>query len=686
MNKNSLFEKEIGFKDVFEALIENIFLITIVCLVGIILGFGYLQITPKSYLVTSLLQFEEKQDSLLGLSSGQLMSRGINHQEQSAIYKSRKNVVETINNLQLDLRIDGEYVFESSQEYFDGIKVGSVEKYLAFEINFQDKNFEIYKNDGPISKGKYNETINFSGSEIFISRTEGNDYDQGIAKFGKNNTGVVTRSLSSQIDLSSIGPTTYGKASLLMQVRTFTSSPDAYMKIIDELNRIFIGDSVKKNSLRARNSINFLDTRINDIETSLKISEKKLNDFKTKNLLFEQDNEGKVLQEQLIEFERQLNEFTLEEVEARVRFTESNQELRNISERKQIITNKIDEIRLSISKLPQIEQEFIDLARGVEINQGLLETLISKKLEYSILEASTISDILVIDKAYNARFVGPRMSSTLFMAFLASFFIGFIAALLRKFVYAKVMSPRSLYELFNSELLGVVPFQDNFDSKNLDSYNSLATNILFKLKKDESLICISGPLKGVGKTTIASNTAKALSELQKKVILVDCDFHRGDLHEIFNVDKIDIKRFEESYHNIENFKVSEHLYVLPRPSNCSKTALAFFSSDAFQKLINELRQNFDYIVFDTPPSLPLSDSLVLHSLSDLLALVVRQNQTLENEIIESVNQFKTVKPTDVHLILNAYEKPSGYYGYQKYDYYAYKYYYSKDSYDYSEKD
>ena len=680
MDSNFL-NKDISFRDIFDAIVENIYIILGLCLLSLVLVFGYLSYAPKIFLVKSLLQFEKTDNDFLNATAPIFRQEIINHQEQAALYKSKNNLTKAVESLNLDIKIGGKYILELEDKYFDGIYISEPKQPTSLNITLEDETFTVIVSNETVENLEYNKLYNVQGLNLQLNRN-GAAYQNESIEVYKNTIRGEVKYLTEVIDLATVGQSSYGRQNSILEIRTYTSKPDVFIIIVDELNKSFIDGSVVKNASKARNSINFLDTRISEIETSLKIAETNLNNFKTKNLFFEQDNEGKILQEQLIEFERTLNEMNLEELEAKVRYTENNQELRNILDKKMLISEEIDKIRLAISKLPQIEQEFIDLSRSVEINQELLELLLSKNLEYSIIEASTLADIYVIDSAYNDRFIGPRISSTSMLSLSFAFLIGFIIALIRKFIFARIVSPASLEKLDNVNLIGVIPFLDNTsNSLKKDSFNSLLTNILFSIQP-KSIISVSGALKGVGKTYVATNITKALAALNKKVVIVDCDLHRGDVHENFSVEKLSMDQFLNSAAEIEKYRKTENLYVVPRPSNQSSTALAFLSSREFETMLDDLRKEFDYVIIDTPPCLPLSDSLVIYNHVDLMAFVVRQDQTLENEINQSAKQFNTIKDSKLQIVFNAYKKPNSIYGYQKYDYYAYKYYYARDKYEY----
>ena len=78
------------------------------------------------------------------------------------------------------------------------------------------------------------------------------------------------------------------------------------------------------------------------------------------------------------------------------------------------------------------------------------------------------------------------------------------------------------------------------------------------------MISSTGPLSGVGKTTVSLYLAYYLELSQKKVCLIDCDYKQGDLHKFFNKKKVEIKDLEVENLKVDNFKIKKNLYFIPR--------------------------------------------------------------------------------------------------------------------------
>ena len=95
---------------------------------------------------------------------------------------------------------------------------------------------------------------------------------------------------------------------------------------------------------------------------------------------------------------------------------------------------------------------------------------------------------------------------------------------------------------------------------------------------------------------------------------------------------------------------------------------------------------FDYVIFDTGPILSVADTAILIEQSDINLLIARHNITKINDLKQSIDNYKQINRNIDGIVYNAYEKPSGYYGY--YGNYSYQYYaekYLDDTYEYDKK-
>ncbi|GMB01652.1 CpsD/CapB family tyrosine-protein kinase [Pelosinus sp. IPA-1] len=158
-----------------------------------------------------------------------------------------------------------------------------------------------------------------------------------------------------------------------------------------------------------------------------------------------------------------------------------------------------------------------------------------------------------------------------------------------------------------------------------EAYRTLRTNIQFS-KTDGQLQTIlftsSGP--GEGKSTTLANTAVALAQSGKKVIMMDCDFRKPTLHKIFSKKNQGITNIlvEEFYAEdliqetlVENLRILTSGPIPPNPSE-------LLGSTKMQGLLNYLKEQADYLIIDAPPVIAVTDACVMASRVDGIVLVV----------------------------------------------------------------
>ena len=132
----------------------------------------------------------------------------------------------------------------------------------------------------------------------------------------------------------------------------------------------------------------------------------------------------------------------------------------------------------------------------------------------------------------------------------------------------------------------------------------------------------------------------------------------------------------------------ENFYLIPRVKGLMNS-FHFISNPRYTNFFKELRNQFDYVIFDTAPILSVADTSIILKLSDINLLVLRHGITKIKDVQLTLNMFSQISVPVNGFIYNAYSKPSGYYGYYRlYNNYAYAYYsdkYLTDSYEYKKE-
>lgn len=185
----------------------------------------------------------------------------------------------------------------------------------------------------------------------------------------------------------------------------------------------------------------------------------------------------------------------------------------------------------------------------------------------------------------------------------------------------------------------------------VESYKAARTNIMFSLSADDDkLFAVTSYSKGEGKSTVSSNLAISFSKMEKRVLLVDCDLRRPNLHNIFKIDNNaglsniigKMGDFEEIVHR----NVLPNLDILPSgtiPPNPSE----LLCSARFIDLVGKLKEEYDYIIFDTPPIGVVSDALLLKDLVAGFVVVLRERSTTHGDI---QNLLESAKLADCKLL------------------------------------
>tara|TARA_B100002019_G_scaffold79687_1_gene68824 strand:+ start:7665 stop:9701 length:2037 start_codon:yes stop_codon:yes gene_type:complete len=664
--------------------LKNLFWLGFIFLFFVLLWVYYYMTATRIYEAKSLIQFEQKTMTNQITDSVQPFFFGSSQiEEQGKIYKSVKNLSKLVSKLKLDILVNHDFVDHKNSEIYDDVEIianlNNSEK-LNLNIILQEDGYKL--NDiGDGSTYGYNTSHDFDDFKISISRNLESVYQNAEIRLTKIS---IIDSVQRLNRILKVNPFLIQMAFDATLMEVIFSGPDVNLskKIINNLNQIYLEDSVYQNATQARASITFLDDRVMEIQSLLEISENRLNLFQQENLFVQQDDEVKKLFERLAKIETQIDEVELLELEYKNKFTVDSDIFTNLLDQKNYLKNSKEVVLNEVSNLPKIQQEYLNLLRDVELNVRVLEDLINKKLEFSILEASTLSDVVIIDDAFNNGKVSPIASTTLiiylFMASIVS--AGF---LILRALFSPMRFPSELNEASDEiKLLGVIPNTDLSDKANSVATNTLLTNLelLVAAEKTNSFM-VCGPLSGVGKSTVARSISTNLQKIKKKVALVDCDYHRGDLHKDFNVKRPSIDSLSKSRFDIERFRINENLIFIPRPRNSSDYAITHFESEDFASMINILKENVDYVVFDTPPLLSLSDALRLLRFVDKIILTGRHNQTKMRDIKECVTQLTAVTSKEIYGVYNCYEKSKlnyGYYDYYGYKYYSSDYYYEKD--------
>ena len=406
-------------------------------------------ISTKQYKVTSLLQVESFNQNILDPTDTlQMMSpnNSVDLESMITLYKSRTNILNLIKELDLNIIIDSdddEYVDISIQtDYFE-------EDYSKFfYLEFDGYSYSIYdENKDFIQNFQLNEEIViYDNLRVSINDIKLDLNDklkvtyfniEDLFEYYKKN--IELQSLSTQAN------SFFNNDSGLIEVSLITDNIELGKRILNKSNEIFLRQRVDVETEKSRAAISFLDNNIETLTRVGDIRKSQLKNFLEKNKLLDIELETQAVIDQIQVIDASLNEVDLELSNASEVYTQTNPIYINLVSRKRILENQKNLIFTQIKEMPTEQQEYIDLYTELETTQILLEELKTRRLGFSILEASTIGDIRIVDKAYKEAQVSPRILTILVLTMLG-FVSAFLFSIYRGLFLLPITNPAELLD------------------------------------------------------------------------------------------------------------------------------------------------------------------------------------------------------------------------------------------------
>ncbi|PKP12423.1 MAG: sugar transporter [Bacteroidetes bacterium HGW-Bacteroidetes-3] len=355
--------------------------------------------------------------------------------------------------------------------------------------------------------------------------------------------------------------------------------------------------------------------------------------------------------------------------------------------------NRLNSYNYELGKLPKKEQKLLNYQRKYSLTESNYVFLMQKRYEADIAIAASVSDISVLDTAKDTGqgSILPRTEFNYMVALLLGTIFPLFVIIAKEVLDTRIHSTEDIEKISPIPVLGVVG--NNGTDSNLavflkpksgiaESFRALRSNIQFlftRSTKDKcKTIIVTSSVSGEGKTFVSINMATVFALGGKKTILVGLDLRKPKIFDDFELsnDKgvVNYLIGEENIDSIIQKTKIPNLDVIvagPVPPNPSELLI----SSATDELIVSLKENYDYIILDTPPIGLVSDAVELLKYADSTLYIVRQNYS-QKGMLKMINE-KYIKEeiSNISIVLNdftmklryGYSNSYGYgYGYGKY--------------------
>lgn len=476
------------------------------------------------------------------------------------------------------------------------------------------------------------------------------------------------------------------------------SDPKLTANIVNNVARQFIQQDVDRRSAEAEHTLAFLDQQLPQLRKELDNAEQRYNTFRNNHGTVDLSEESRLLLQQIVANKTKLADLQQQRADLSQRFTPSHPAVAALDAQIAELQGQQGEMTKNVSTLPDTEQTALRLLRDVRVDTELYTNLLNSAQQLRIVKAGQVGNVRVVDFAEAPdQPVWPKRFLVVIFSLGGGLFVGVVVAFIRKSLYGGVERPDEIENAIGVPVFAVVPrsgqqlrLQQNVMLRRqglhvlaaqapqdvaVEGVRSLRTSLQLSLDHARNnIVMVTGSRPDAGKSFLSVNLAALVASAGKRVLVIDGDMRRGEVHSHFGVRHqpglSDVLRGGDAEPVIQH-DVLPGLDVLAKgslPTHPSELLM----SDRFREMLDDLKSKYDLVIIDTPPVLAVTDSTVIGKHAGTTLLVVRYGRHPIGEISETVKRLQTggvnlkgVLLTDVPqatpLIGGAYR--GGYYGY-----------------------
>ncbi|RPH37463.1 polysaccharide biosynthesis tyrosine autokinase [bacterium] len=365
---------------------------------------------------------------------------------------------------------------------------------------------------------------------------------------------------------------------------------------------------------------------------------------------------------------------------------ETQIEVQSLDAKKKALEEVIQQYERQFDRIPQKSLELARLQRARASDEKLYLMLQEKFNEANITEQSNIGYIEIIERAgIPIRPASPKLLINIAIGIVLGLGLGLVVVFVKEFLDVRIQSPEELKRHGYTPLAAVVGMDKELQKltsggkivggqgirKGLDvhlithsypfssvaeSYRQVRTHLQFARHGTiPRVVVVSSPAPGEGKSTTVANLAIALAQNGRKVLLIDADLRKPSLDRLFALKKepglSELLTARVTLAGATQKTLVENLWIMPCgaiPPNPAEV----LGSEKMRALVEQVRSDYDVVLFDSSPILAVTDPAVLGTLADGVVIVVSAGKTTLEELQHSVELMEAVGGKLLGVILN----------------------------------
>ncbi|TAM06243.1 MAG: sugar transporter [Paraburkholderia sp.] len=437
-------------------------------------------------------------------------------------------------------------------------------------------------------------------------------------------------------------------------------------QVLNAIGTEYVRQNIRRTVEEAEKSIAFLGQQLPELKSQLEVSESRYNQFRAAHGTVDLNAEASSLLARSAQAKGVVADLEQRRTQLLERFTPQHPAVRSIEDQLAEARRQVASLDTDTRKLPPLEQGLLRLQRDVQVSTDLYTNLLNTQEQLRLLKAGKVGNVRMLDPAVVPESpIRPKRIMAVLGGLLSGIFVGVALALLKRAVidrvaaaqeiefgtgltvYAKVPRSKTQELLTRGVPAGgggsLVLAHASADDAAIESLRSFHSALDFALMNAPNrIVQIAGPTPAVGKSFVSVNLAALVGASGQRVLLVDTDLRRGTLHVSLGADQ-GPGLAEIVMHNL-GFEQVVRRAVLPGVDFISCGAYGENPSGIllhrnFQAFLRRVEAEYDLVLIDSPPILPVADSGIVAKLSGTVFMVVRHGLSSLEDIRESARRL-----------------------------------------------
>jgi tyrosine-protein kinase Etk/Wzc len=436
---------------------------------------------------------------------------------------------------------------------------------------------------------------------------------------------------------------------------------------INTLASFYVQHNVDRKSAQAQQMLSFLGEQLPQLRADLDQSEARFNEYRERTGAIDLDAQGKLLLQSVVDTKSHLVELQQQRAELVQRYTPSHPAVTAIDARIAELEHQQDQNDKQVSVLPQTQQEVLRLLRDVKVNTDLYVKLLDSTQQLRVLKAGQLGNVRTVDFAIvPEQPVRPKAILVISLAAVVGVLLGCAFAIGRRMLNRGLETPAEIERAVEVPVYAIISRSDKQatlersmgnnpsrprvlaavfpDDIAVEGLRSLRTALQFGvLKPGNNILMITGPRPAVGKSFVAMNLAAVVAAAGKRILLVDADMRRSDLHSYFSINNkpgLSEVLTGGELGGIIHHQVLPNLDVLMAGSPPDRPS-ELLVQDRFAAVLKSLAATYDMVIVDSPPVLAVTDAALIGKEAGATLMVARHGRHSAAELREAIRHMSS---------------------------------------------